>query len=510
MMTAMQLLVLFTILLTRVYTGAAQHFQYALYPFAMQQVNPASISLDNYAATDMIYRSQQSLAGVALHSALFSAKYPFISRKRGRWSAAGITVGQERAGLAGALQLNEIGAGYAFTLVSNRLSDLSVGARLVYRSRRINTEDMVTGSQYVEDLGFDPSLYPGENLGNFATQFASVNTGVSWQGYDRRGQKRANAGLSVLDLNSPDESFAGSSTASPIPLTLVLEAGRRIYEKRELSVYAEVLYSRSGQTNLLNIGTVARYQFDRFTRSRPGRSLDFYTKYLLNAGAMMGVRWNNGRAFSLGTSYEIPLNSHPAHQGAFEIGLELGKLVKAKSKRRKNRPKRGGPARTRPAPPREPTGDAGRPDTIRVQVERLDLQADSLNVSDPNAPLVKASLPEKVILRYDFEFGEVSPILEKESIMTEIVDVLIQNPTARVEVVGHTDNVGSENFNQRLSEERARVFFELLVELGIDESRIEYYGEGELQPLNDNSTPELRNLNRRVEVMFHYEEGGKD
>ena len=137
-----------------------------------------------------------------------------------------------------------------------------------------------------------------------------------------------------------------------------------------------------------------------------------------------------------------------------------------------------------------------------VEIERTELPADSVP-GKPN-PVIDGGLPQKILLRYDFEFGEITPVLEKQDILEEIVEVLHQNPAASVEIIGHTDNVGSERFNQRLSEERARVFFELLTELGIDPSRMDYRGEGELQPLNDNSTPELQRLNRRVEVVFHY------
>jgi outer membrane protein OmpA-like peptidoglycan-associated protein len=88
----------------------------------------------------------------------------------------------------------------------------------------------------------------------------------------------------------------------------------------------------------------------------------------------------------------------------------------------------------------------------------------------------------------------------------ELAEALRDNPELRVRLVGHTDNVGSARFNQRLSLERARVIGDYLVEKGIDESRIETEGKGLAEPLNDNKNEEERALNRRVEMTILYQE----
>lgn len=71
-----------------------------------------------------------------------------------------------------------------------------------------------------------------------------------------------------------------------------------------------------------------------------------------------------------------------------------------------------------------------------------------------------------------------------------------------VEINAHTDNVGSDRFNQELSEKRANSVVEYLVSLGIDTKRLIARGFGESQPLADNSTEEGRALNRRVEFRL--------
>lgn len=75
-----------------------------------------------------------------------------------------------------------------------------------------------------------------------------------------------------------------------------------------------------------------------------------------------------------------------------------------------------------------------------------------------------------------------------------------QNATRRIKIVGHTDNVGKDAANQKLSEGRAQAVREALIERGIDASRLEAEGRGETEPIDTNDTEEGRQNNRRVEI----------
>lgn len=81
-----------------------------------------------------------------------------------------------------------------------------------------------------------------------------------------------------------------------------------------------------------------------------------------------------------------------------------------------------------------------------------------------------------------------------------IVTVLKNNPALKVEIQGHTDNVGRAAFNMKLSESRARAVMEHLVENGINPARLTAQGFGFTRPIADNGTPEGRTQNRRVEL----------
>ena len=79
-------------------------------------------------------------------------------------------------------------------------------------------------------------------------------------------------------------------------------------------------------------------------------------------------------------------------------------------------------------------------------------------------------------------------------------ETLRECPNVRTEVEGHTDSVGSEVYNQALSQRRAESVASYLINHGVSSSRLEAKGLGESNPIADNSTEDGRALNRRVEL----------
>ena len=99
-----------------------------------------------------------------------------------------------------------------------------------------------------------------------------------------------------------------------------------------------------------------------------------------------------------------------------------------------------------------------------------------------------------------FDTGKASIKFESAEILSNIADILKEYSYARFNVDGHTDSVGSEALNQRLSEERAQSVVDWLVENGIEKSRLVSAGYGESKPLMPNNTRAGRDRNRRVEI----------
>jgi len=83
-----------------------------------------------------------------------------------------------------------------------------------------------------------------------------------------------------------------------------------------------------------------------------------------------------------------------------------------------------------------------------------------------------------------------------------IVDILKKYAKTTIEVSGHTDSVGSEEYNQKLSKSRANSVGDYLISKSLDKDRIVVVGYGEVMPVASNNTELDRSLNRRVEILI--------
>ena len=108
----------------------------------------------------------------------------------------------------------------------------------------------------------------------------------------------------------------------------------------------------------------------------------------------------------------------------------------------------------------------------------------------------------KSIIIDDLHFKTGLTELDDDSyrLLDQLVDFMSHNSTLKVEIAGHTDSDGSEEFNQSLSEGRAQSAVNYIIEKGIDESRLVAKGYGESEPMVENDTEENKAKNRRVEL----------
>lgn len=108
--------------------------------------------------------------------------------------------------------------------------------------------------------------------------------------------------------------------------------------------------------------------------------------------------------------------------------------------------------------------------------------------------------------KMDLTFKPLSNEVETKSLLQvqQFARFLKENPLYNALVIGHTDNVGTEEENNALSQKRAEEVKNLLVKYGIDEVRLHAQGRGENEPIADNATPEGRAKNRRTEIHLNY------
>lgn len=101
-------------------------------------------------------------------------------------------------------------------------------------------------------------------------------------------------------------------------------------------------------------------------------------------------------------------------------------------------------------------------------------------------------------ITFDFDSYAVKP--QFQATLNEVSQTLENYPSTIIDVLGHTDSVGSDDYNQRLSEQRARAVANYLISRGVQSARIATQGYGETRPIADNATEAGRAANRRVEI----------
>ncbi|MDX1406767.1 MAG: OmpA family protein [Saprospiraceae bacterium] len=101
---------------------------------------------------------------------------------------------------------------------------------------------------------------------------------------------------------------------------------------------------------------------------------------------------------------------------------------------------------------------------------------------------------------FDHDRADFLPRSYRE--LNTLVDIMKENQAMRIEIKGHTDNVGTDEYNYQLSLARARAVVEYLHQHGIDPSRTHYTGYGSRMPLDSNDTEAGRRHNRRVEFLI--------
>ncbi|MDD4150385.1 MAG: OmpA family protein [Bacteroidales bacterium] len=128
------------------------------------------------------------------------------------------------------------------------------------------------------------------------------------------------------------------------------------------------------------------------------------------------------------------------------------------------------------------------------------------NLKNPEEPYIM-NIPLKpiedgitvVLKNIFFEFNSFELLPESYTELKKVVDYMNSNPTMKIEIGGHTDNVGTKEYNKALSQNRAKSVYTYLISKGVSASRLSFKGYDFSVPIADNDTEEGRAKNRRTE-----------
>ena len=137
------------------------------------------------------------------------------------------------------------------------------------------------------------------------------------------------------------------------------------------------------------------------------------------------------------------------------------------------------------------------------QQEKELKQIEGVEVSRPSEGEIEVRLTSDIL--FDTASANLRP--ESRTTLRDLANNFAKYPDNVIAVEGHTDSVGTDAYNQKLSERRAANVADYLIDQGVSAGKVTVYGFGESQPKSTNETAEGRQLNRRVEIHIRATEG---
>jgi outer membrane protein OmpA-like peptidoglycan-associated protein len=148
-----------------------------------------------------------------------------------------------------------------------------------------------------------------------------------------------------------------------------------------------------------------------------------------------------------------------------------------------------------------------------------DTDGDGVNDEDDKCPTVPGTkenqgcpeIQKEIVKTVDYAANNIYFVTGSYKLLSksfkgldEVVKIMKDKPETKLSIDGHTDNVGTDEYNQTLSENRANAVKAYFVSKGINENRLNAAGHGETMPIADNKTADGRQKNRRVEMKLGY------
>ena len=479
--------------------GFAQDVNFMMYSNTSLNVNPAIISTSDDFKVSVSYLNKSFINEIHAQSAFFMLSRP-LYKKHKRYGGFGFSVLSDKGGSVNQLSYEGFTVAYAHEIKLTSWSRISLGLQAGYFLKHLGTEEFTTGNQWVDGSGYDPAISNGESFEKQTVGNFTLSSGLSWYIPAEDRSVKSYLGFSMYNLTKPSFSFFDIENQEPFKY--VVSAGHEVYRIGNFSIMPHILYFNSYHQNNWNFGSKWSYRFkvQKGSWLFSSGSVDLITDYQISEGAIVGIQVNQP-GFSSGIGYGFSDNfssQFTPDKGTVEISFSIKKsLFREPKKQRIVSDDEYYKGQERELVFKKPEEPAKEEDKIVEKDEVKDVKKDIKR--DRNREV-------KFKLEKDFQFGfnEAGLNDEAKSYLDDIVILLVENEMLNIEVIGHTDNVGARDANKKISEQRAMVVKQYLVEKGINAKRIKTRGEADKLALFDNDTEEHRSMNRRVEFVIYY------
>lgn len=525
----------FTILLLLGFVNLTygQYQNFSQFNFSPDRINPGKFLKKDEASIRTVYRTVNSSLNLNLNTIYASGTYPLsMVSSETSWGSVTFSVFNDATNQSGLFNSTELNLGYTHTLQIGEMQTLSFGISVRHNNRGINLRNYTTGSQFNPSLGFDPSIGLGENFNEFESRYYSVSTGIYLKGTDLLNKKYF-MGISAYDINRPNESVLNGESA--VPLTFQAEGGYHIYEQGQYGIIPSFLYTRSGGTDVLNIGSAFQFKPDDF------KTVELHTRYRVAKAIILGMQYHTPN-FSVGFSYDLSTGvRNDVFNNALEIGLELRKGILSKKKvkkekekkikRRKNKKEKKHKRKKKRNKKEKKEDDKPRKELSKINPPKLSnttLETDKDTLESIEPSVVEKIFPTDTVAKYldkdvsikvgqlennkrafsenklevYFDFNSTKLNTQSRNRLTNWVKNLKNHQFLKVIIIGHTDNVGSKEINQQISIKRANTIKEYLIAQGISPNLMAVKGVGMFQPAYENNNGVGRSKNRRVDLIM--------
>jgi type IX secretion system PorP/SprF family membrane protein len=472
---------------------SAQDLFFNQYHFSPLATNPGQAGTLQDAWVGINYRSVPLHLGEKFITSQASALYP-------------VGIGNHRLVFSGSFFSDRVteffnttggSLGAALSISLSERSELSFGTQAVVFGNSV-TGDISTDSQFINGI-FDPTAPTGELIGSKSRQVISASSGLYWQVRNHDRRVKGFAGISLFNFTNPEMSYS-DQISQKLPTTYKATLGYEILKHGKFAIVPNAQGIIGNGKKLLQAGSLFTYD----VAGNGAKQIGLGGWYSTNELAVFSVQYQQPEV-KAALSFDVPVSN--AYGGAVGSPLEIAIFYRIfKKSKREATPmvvQTAVPvAAAQPISADDPTEVTAEPDS-KTEVEEQPVKRAEQPVQEElaSAPLTPE---EERIIDENVRFKLDSDILDESSqeYLAQVVAIFQRHANLHIQLTGHTCNTGSQDVNQTLSIKRAESVKAYLINKGVGEDRITVDGKGETQPLTDNSSEALRQLNRRVEIKI--------
>ena len=480
--------------------------------------NQGGLTGNNFAHFTYDYQQSVLSGNIKYSSSLFWMDYPILQNGVNT-GAFYFSLENQLSGSDNKFKSFKSNAGLSKKIPINRQSFLSFGLGAEYQQQTLSLDNLTTGSQFIQGMGFNRSLENGESSSFYRATFFAINSGLFLFAKDPRQTQQMILGLSVNNINKPLKNWEGISTTQ-----LALWCAQFQYltfTNPKIALGPDGFFFKEGNTFAATGGATLRWYLGQslsasFDEDYDQQYLTIFARLSTQSKATIGIQYRQEN-YVAGISGDVPfgqLNQH--YRNGFEVFFSYNPRINGKTKNKKEKARKESslPEKTSsPVSKEKPVkkDSVASPGAVLENSSSTDDRNKTQNQSDITQTESKIHageiisdhiLPSKSFTPVYFIFNSSELDENSKKYLKELYEKILLNGAAKIELIGHTDNIGTEESNQELSVKRAEVVKRFLMDLGIKGANIIVTGKGENEPIVPNTTLEDRAKNRRVEVKI--------